>query len=342
MFRFEHPYYLYALLIVPALTVFFILMRRKRRQALIRFGNPELTARLMPLVSNLKHPLKFGMLAVTFTLLITAWANPQWGTKKEKVKRKSSDVIIALDVSNSMLCQDVKPSRLDRAKTFAVDLIKGLKGERIGTIEFAGNAYVQMPLTTDYTAAALFMNSSNPDQVPTQGTAISEAIDMADKLFAPDDKQHKVLIIITDGEDHDGGALERAQKAAEDGMLIFSIGVGTKEGGLIPTSFNGITDFKRDDKGEPVKTIIDETMMRDLAKAGGGDYFNIANTNGIIEALKARIDKVEKKEFEQRMFNEYESYFQYFVGAAILIILLEFMLPYRKSGWLEDRDIFKV
>ncbi len=342
MFRFEHPDYTFALLIIPALTLFFSLARLKRRQALLRFGDPALTARLMPLVSNLKHPLKFGMLAMVLTLLIVAWANPQWGNKKEKVQQRSSDVVIALDVSNSMLCEDVKPNRLERAKAFAVDLIKSLKGDRIGSIVFAGNAYVQMPLTTDYAAAALFMSASNPDQVPTQGTALAEAIDLADTEFSPDHQQQKVLIIITDGEDHDGGAIDRATKAVENNMVIFTVGVGTPQGGLIPTHFQGATDYKRDEKGEPVRTVMNEQMMKDLAGAGAGAYFNLSNTTGIIPALKARIDKIEKKEVEERLFNVYESYFQYFVAIALLILLLEFMTPYRRSSWLEDKDIFKV
>jgi Ca-activated chloride channel homolog len=341
MFRFEHPTYLYALLLIPVLAVFFYLTRRARAKALLRFGESDLVRRLMPQVSMLKHPLKFVILMVALFLLVVAWANPQWGTKREKVKKKASDIIVAMDISNSMLADDVKPNRLERARAFGLDLIRELKGERIGTIVFAGNAYLQMPLTTDYAAAAMFLKSANPDQAPTQGTAISDAIEISEKAFPEENKTHKVLIVLSDGEDHDSEAIARAKEAHENGLIIFTIGVGTTEGGFMVTDFGGIKDFKRDENGEPIRTKVNEAMLKDLANAGEGDYFNIANTNGIIEALKNRIEKVEKRELETRAFNEYESYFQWFLFPVILILIIEFMMPYRKSTW-EEKDIFKI
>jgi Ca-activated chloride channel homolog len=341
MFRFEHPTYLYALGLIPILTLFFYLTRRARKQALLRFGDSDLVKRLMPQVSMLKHPLKFSVLMLVFTLLTIAWANPQWGTKRDKAKRKASDVIIALDISNSMLANDVQPTRLERARAFTLDLVQALKGERIGSIVFAGNAYLQMPLTNDYTAAAMFVKSANPNQAPTQGTAISDAIDIAEKAFGKEAKNHKVLIVISDGEDHDSEAIARAKEAHENGLLIFTVGVGTAEGGLITADFGGVTDYKRDENGQPVRTKLNEQMMRDLAAAGEGDYFNIANTNGVIAALKNRVDKVEKRELEVRSFSEFESYFQWFLFPALVILVIEFMMPYRKSAW-EERDIFKI
>jgi Ca-activated chloride channel family protein len=340
MFRFEHPTYLYALFLIPFLTLFFVLMRRLRKKSLQRFGEGNLVNRLMPQVSLIKHPLKFGVLMFALTLLVVAWANPQWGTKRERAKRKASDIIIALDISNSMYADDVKPNRLERARAFTLDLVSALKGERIGSILFAGNAYLQMPLTTDYAAAALFVKSANPNQAPTQGTAISEAIGLAEKAFGEKSQNHKVMIIITDGEDHDSDALDRAQDARENGLVIFTVGVGTTEGGFIPYDFNGVQDYKRDEKGEPIRSKMNEDMMRQLADMGKGEYFNIANTSGVIEALKNRIEKVEKRELEARSFSEYESYFQYFAFPALFILLLEFMMPYRRSVW-EGRDIFK-
>jgi Ca-activated chloride channel homolog len=341
MFRFEHPTYLYALALIPVLTLFFYFTRRARRKALLRFGEENLVKQLMPQVSNLKHPLKFGLLMLAFALIIVAWANPQLGTKREKVKKRASDIIVALDISNSMLSDDVKPTRLERARAFSLDLVRELRSERIGTIVFAGNAYLQMPLTTDYAAASMFIKSANPDQAPTQGTAISEAIDIAELTFSKDVKNHKVLIVISDGEDHEIDAVAHAKEAQENGLLIFTIGVGTTEGGLIPTEFGGTQDFKRDETGQPVRTKINEEMLKEIAKAGGGDYFNIANTNGIIPALKNRIEKVEKRELEIRSFSEYESYFQWFLLPAILILIFEFTMPYRKSRW-EEKDVFKI
>ncbi len=341
MFRFEHLDHFYALALIPILTVFFIFTRRKRFKALLRFGETGLVKRLMPQVSNIKHPLKFGILMVAFGLLVIAWANPQLGTKREKAKRKASDVIIALDISNSMLSDDVKPSRLELARAFTLDLVQALKGERIGSIVFAGNAYLQMPLTTDYAAAAMFLKSSNPDQAPTQGTAISEAIDVAERAFGEKNKGNKVLIIISDGEDHDSEAIERAKKAKDNGLIVFTVGVGSTEGGFMPIDFGGTTDYKRDDKGQPIRTKLNEQMLKDLAAAADGEYFNITTTKSVIEALQNRIEKVEKREMELRSFSEYESYFQYFVLFALLILVLEFMMAYRKSDW-EEKDIFRV
>ena len=341
MFRFEHLDHFYALALIPVLTIFFIWMRRKRLKALLRFGETDLVKRLMPQVSNIKHQLKFGVLMLAFGLLVIAWANPQLGTKREKAKRKASDVIIALDISNSMLSDDIKPSRLELARAFTLDLVQALKGERIGSIVFAGNAYLQMPLTTDYAAAAMFIKSSNPNQAPTQGTAISEAIDVAERAFGDKVKGNKVLIIISDGEDHDSEAIERAKKAKDNGLVVFTVGVGSTEGGFMPIDFGGTTDYKRDEKGQPIKTKLNEKMLKELATVSEGEYFNIANTKNVIEALQNRIEKVEKREMELRSFSEYESYFQYFVLFALLILVLEFMMVYRKSDW-EEKDIFKI
>jgi Ca-activated chloride channel family protein len=342
MFRFEHPYYLYVLLLIPILTVFFIFMRKARYRALLLFGESALVNRLMPAVSLIKHQLKFSILMMSMLLIIIALANPQWGLARQKAKKRTSDIMIALDISNSMLSDDIKPSRLDRARAFTLELLQALRGERIGTIIFAGNAYLQMPLTADYSAAAMFIKSANPDQAPTQGTAISEAIDLAEKSFKSNpNKTQKVLILISDGENHDDDALARARKARDKGMTVFALGVGTPEGGLIPYNFDKRTDFKRDEKGEPIRTKLNEDMMRQLAVAGGGDYYNLANVSGIIPALKSKIDKMEKQESEQLMFDEYQTHFQWFAGIALLLILLEFMMPYRKSGW-EEKDIFKI
>jgi Ca-activated chloride channel homolog len=339
MFRFEYPNHLYALALIPFLTLFFYFTRRARAKALAQFGNSDLVKRLMPQVSMLKHPLKFGILMLAFALLTVAWANPQWGTKRERAKRKASDILIALDISNSMLADDIKPSRLARAQSLALDLAQALKTERIGAIVFAGNAYLQMPLTTDYAAAAMFIKSANPNQAPSQGTALGDAIRLSERTFSPDAKNNKVLIIVSDGEDHDSDALKQAKEAHDNGLTIFTIGVGTTEGGMIPMDFGGVVDYKRDEEGQPVRSKINEQMLSELAKSGGGEYFNIATTNGIVEALQNRIERVEKRELEARSFSEYESYFQWFAAAALLILLGEFIMPYRKSGW-EDRDIF--
>ena len=326
----------------PFLSYYFWLIQRARKNAFAKFGNTTLLAQLMPAYSKYKHTVKFILLLTGLSFLIVAWANPQWGTKREKVKRKSVDIFIALDISQSMMAEDIKPNRMEKARRFAQNLVEELKGDRLGIILFAGNAYLQMPLTTDYAAAQLFLRSANPNQAPTQGTAISEAIDLAEKSFEEENKQHKAIVIISDGETHDQDALDRAKIAADEGLLIYSVGVGTASGGFIPTVIGGRSDYKRDKTGNPVRTALNEEMMKDLANVGSGLYFNLAanNVDELTAALRNNIDKLEKREFEARVFNEYESYFQYFLGAAILFLIAEFMISYRKNRWIGDKDFF--
>lgn len=343
MFRFEYPEHLYALAVIPVLILFFAAMMMARKQAIRRFGNTSLMQYLMPQVSKFKHTVKFVLLMAGVLVLIIGWANPQWGTKREKVQRRSVDVFIALDISQSMLAPDVPPNRLERAKRFGQNLVEALKGERIGLIIFAGNAYLQMPLTTDYAAAALFLKSANPAMAPTQGTAFAEAIDLAERSFEEENKNHKALVLITDGENHEEGAQERAQTARDNGLLLFTVGVGTTEGSFIPTYVGGRSDFKRDRTGQPVRTQLNEEMLQELAASGNGAYFNLASgSDAVLDALKQRIDNIEKRELEQRVFSEYESYFQYFLGLGLLFVIVEFLLPYRRSGVLSGRDLFEI
>ncbi len=343
MFRFEHGEYLYALGVLPVLVAFFIAAWVARKRALQRFGNLSLVERLMPRASNAKHILKFILLALGLLLLVIGWANPQWGSKREKVTRKSVDIFLAIDISQSMLAEDISPSRLDRAKRFTQNLVDALKGERLGTIIFAGNAYLQVPLTTDYAAAHMFIRSANPNMAPTQGTAIVDAIELAEESFDEENKNHKALVIITDGENHDDEALAAAKEANDNGLLIFTVGVGTPEGSFIPTYIGGRLDYKRDVAGNPVRSKINEEMLKELADAGEGDYFNLlSGSDAVAEALKMRIESMEKREFEQRVFSEYESYFQYFIGFGLLLLLLEFVLSYRKNRYLEGTDFFST
>lgn len=342
MFRFEMIEHLYAFVAVPVLILFFALMWYARKRMLTKFGDEDMVAQLMPDWSRYKHGLKFGLLMLALSLLIIGWANPQFGSKREKVKRKSVDVFIALDISRSMLAEDIRPSRLDRAKQFATKLVKELKGERIGLILFAGSAYLQTPLTTDYSAVLLFLRSANPKQAPTQGTAIGDAIDLAERSFEEDNKHHKVMVVISDGENHDEESLNRAEEANDNGLLLFTLGVGTTEGGFIPIEENGRSEFKRDRSGNPVRTRINEEMLQQLAKAGDGAYFNLAQSDKVAELVRERVDRMEKREFEQRSFSEYESYFQYFIGGALFFLLLEFLISYRKSTRWGDRDLFQA
>ncbi len=343
MFRFEHIDHLWGLLAIPVLILLFLLLWQWRKNSFKKFGQLEVIRHIMPEVSRFKHQLKFGLLMLALVFLFIGWANPQWGTKKEKVKRNSADIMIALDISQSMLAKDIAPNRMERAKRLTQDLINKVKGDRVGLIYFAGSAYLQMPMTTDYSAAKLFAKSAHPNLAGAQGTAIEEAIYIAQNVFREEDKNHKALVIITDGEDHDSEVLSLAENANENGMSIFTIGVGTENGEFIPIEQNGRTSYKRDKNGNPVRTALNEKMLKDIADAGGGSYYNISQGNLILNEISDELAKIEKRELEMRMFNEYESYFQYFIGIGLLLMVLEFFISYKKSGVLKNKkDIFKI
>lgn len=343
MFRFENIEHLYALLTVLVAVLAFLWYFAYRKKALHALGSWGSLEKLIPGFSRTKPVLKFIFLVIALASICIGWANPQWGSKKEKVQSKSVDVFIAMDISNSMLAEDVRPSRLGQAQKFGQDLVVGLKGERIGLILFAGNAYLQMPLTSDYAAAAMFIKSANTGLAPTQGTAISEVIDLATKSFSEDNKHHKALVIITDGENHDNTALVKAEEASDNGMLIFTVGVGSAEGARIPISFNGRKAFKQDKNGQVVTSKMNPEMLTELASKGNGTYFNLKeNSQKVIDELRKRIDKIEKRDIEQRSFTEYNSYFQYFIGFAILLLLIDLLFSYRKNQWAKGKDLFDV
>ena len=266
---------------------------------------------------------------MSLLFLIAALANPQWGTKKEKVKAQSSDVFIALDISQSMMAEDISPNRLERAKRVTLNLIKSLRGNRIGIILFAGNAYLQMPLSNDLSAAQMFISSANTNQATTQGTAIGEAVDLALRAYDEGEAFQRALIIITDGENHDDEAMSKVKEAREKGLNIFTLGVGTEEGSFIPQKSNSGTQYKRDDSGELVKSVLNPDLIRDLASAGGGKHYFIQDGNQVILDLKNQIDRLEKQEVEQRSFTDYESYFQYLLGLGLLFLVGEFFVSPR-------------
>ena len=330
VFRFEYISNLNFLLLLPVLLLLIVVAWRFRKKALERFGNIDLLQRLIPGYSEKRQFFKFALLLFGLAFLIVGWANPQFSGSKEKVKRKGVDIYIALDISKSMLAEDVAPSRLERAKRFAGNLLEELAGNRIGMLYFAGNAYLQIPLTIDYSAAAAMLKSANPNLASAQGTAIGEAVDFAMKGFEVKDQQNKVLIIISDGEDHDESAIEKVQEAREKGMLVFTAGVGTPEGGLIPIRVGNRQDYQRDETGNAVKSQLNEEMMINIAEAGGGSYFNLLeNESAIFNTITDRIEKMQKQEFEQRSFTSFDSYFQWLLFPAFLLFLIEFLLPGR-------------
>jgi Ca-activated chloride channel family protein len=341
MVRLEHPEYLYALLLIPLLAIVFLWMQRARSKAIRKLGSEDLLQQMMPEYSRYKPVIKFLLLSLALAFFIIGWANPQMGSKTEKVTRKGIDVFIAMDISQSMMAEDLAPNRLERAKRFTEDLVQELAGNRIGLILFAANAYLQMPLTTDYAAATLFVQSVNTGMAPYQGTAIGGAIELAEKAFPEDNKNHKAIIIITDGENHDEGAMAAAAEANSNGLLIFTVGVGTEEGSFVPEVRNGTKVYKKDRSGEAVRSRLDVALMQEIAEAGNGNYFYLSEGMQITQSLREQVDRMEKREYEQRIFDEYESYFQYCLLAGLLVLLIEFMLSHRKSGWLSGVDIFR-
>jgi Ca-activated chloride channel homolog len=341
MIRFENIEYLYGLLMIPVFILAFVLYRVWKRRALKRFGELPVIMRLVPEMSDIKPAIKFSLLMISYIFLIIGAANPQIGSRLEKVERKGADLMIALDVSNSMLAQDVRPDRITRATQAISKLIDDLGGDRIGIVVFAGKAYMQLPITTDYAAAKMFLSTISTGMVPTQGTAIAEAIEMASGAFKQDDRS-KALIIITDGEDHEGDALEAAQAAAEKGIRIYTIGMGSPEGTPIPAyDQNGNqVGFRKDKQGQTVITKLNETILQQIASAGNGIYVRATTGRDGLSRIFEEINQLQKAEIETQMFSEYEDRYQYFLGIGLLLLLLEFMLPEKKSRWADKIKLF--
>lgn len=329
MFRFEHPEYLWLLLAGIPAAALFIFFFYWRRWAIGKLGNKMLVLQLIPDFSNRKQVVKFILLLFAYCFVILGFANPQLGTRQEKVKREGIDVIIALDVSNSMMSEDVKPSRLDRAKNFISNFINKLSNDRLGMIVFAGNAYMQMPLTVDYSAARMYLRTINPGMVPTQGTNFAEAIDLARQGFVKGDNSHKALIIITDGEDNEGGVDEKIEEAAKEGIKIYTIGVGSENGSPIPVE----NDFKRDENGNIVLSKLNQPMLQEIAAKGNGKYFLLGTGNEEVDTLLKELKGISTKEFEEVIFTDFDDYFQWCLCIAAVLLLLEWWLSERRTRW---------
>jgi len=341
MFRFEHIEYLYALLLIPFFSALFILYMIWKRRAIRSFGDWDVISQLMPLQSVKKLALKFIVLMLSFGFLIIAIANPQIGSKLEKVQRKGADLVIALDVSNSMLSQDIRPDRLTRAVQGISKLIDRLEGDRIGIVVFAGKAYVQLPITTDYAAAKMFLSTISTQMVPSQGTAIGDAIELAVQSFNEDERS-KAIIIITDGENNEGNAIESAKVATEKGVKLFTIGMGSPDGSPIPLydQFGRQTGYKTDRQGQVIVSKLDETTLQQLASAGNGIYVRASTGQDGLGRILEEINALEKKEIETKTFSEYEGRFQYFLAISLFLLLLELVIPERKSRWTDKIKLF--
>ena len=319
MFRFEDPIYLYALVLIPVLALIRWWMMLRQRKRLRRFGDPQLVRQLMPDVSRFRPLVKFGLLLTALALLIVMLARPQMGTKISHEKRTGIETIIALDISNSMLAEDVSPSRLDRAKMMVENLVDHFTNDKIGLIVFAGEAYVQLPITSDFVSAKMFLSSIEPGLIETQGTDIAAAVNMATHSFTQEEGVGKAVIVITDGEDHEGGALEAAQEAKEKGMRVYVLGIGSAKGSPIPIP--GTSDYMKDNSGETVMSALNEDMCKQVAEAGGGAYIHVENNSNAQEQLNRELDKLAKKEISSTVYSDFDEQFQA-VGILVLLLLI--------------------
>jgi len=341
MLRFEHIEFLYLLAAIPVFMVLFIFGIYVRTKVLKRLGNPDILKRLIPDASREKVIFKFILFNLAYAFIIIGIANPQTGSKLEKVQRKGIDIVVALDISNSMLAQDIKPDRLTRAKQALFKLIDKLEGDRIGIIIFAGKAYTQLPITTDYAAAKMFVSTISTKDIPSQGTAIGEAIYLGMDSFE-ENKHSKAIIIITDGENHEDNAIELAQQAANAGIKIYTIGMGLPDGSPIPmvNSYGQQVGFKKDRDGNTVITKLNEVMLQQIAAAGSGDYVRANNTQAGLNKIFEKINALEESEIETRLFTDYDDQFQYFIGFGLLLLFLEFFIFDRRTKWASGIKLF--
>ena len=341
--RFENPQYLYWLLVIPVLVAVYVLIRLWNKRQFERFANIKFRDYLVPMFSSTRANTKFVIFNLIIALLILGTANLQSGSKMEKVKREGIDLFLCVDISNSMHAEDIPPNRLERSKQAINKLISKLQGDRVGIIVFAGNAYVQLPITTDYAAAKMFLSTVDTDLIPTQGTEVGRAIELAIRSFGESD-HNKAIIIISDGEDHENGdAVKAAQEAAKHGIKIYTIGMGLEEGAPIPlyNQHGRRTGYKRDKEDKIVITKLDDNMLRQIAEIGDGIYVRASNSNVGLDNIYEDISKVTKSEIESKVFTDYDDQFQWFVGAAILLLIIEIMLSSGKRGWESKFKFFE-
>ncbi len=342
MFRFAHTEYLWSLLIVLPLALLFLWNFRKRQIRMKSIGDMELVNQLFSGFSEKARRWKFYMVVLGLTFAIFSVANPQIGSKYEELKREGVELMICLDVSNSMLAADIQPNRLERSKQAISRLVDELGSDKIGLVVFAGQAYTQLPLTTDYAAAKLFLSTVGTDIVPVQGTAIGAALELAVSSFGNNQAANRAIVVISDGENHEDDAMAQAKAALEKGIKVHTIGIGSPQGAPIPIMSGGkITGYRTDENGQTILTKMNESMMAEIASAGGGSYTRATNTTVGLDEILNRISKMEKKEFGKKMFTDYEDRFQYFLAVAVLLLILEIFVSEKKSDWWAKIKIFE-
>lgn len=338
MFRFESPIYLYLLLFIPVLSAVYVLLQFRAKKQLKKFGDPDLLKALMPDVSPLRRHVKFALMMVAVGLLAVVLARPQYGTRNEEVKRSGIEVVIAVDVSNSMLCQDVNPSRLDKSKMIVSKLVDQFDEDKVGLVAFAGSAITLLPLTSDYVSAKMFLDQLNPATVNLQGTNVAEAISRSVAGFSKKTNVGRALILITDAEDNEQGAIEAAKEAKKAGIQIFVLSVGTEQGGPIPM---GDGSFKKDLSGNVVTTKLNEQIGKSIAQAGGGLYTRVDKTDMAQSLLESEIDKMQKADISASMYSEYDEQFVAVALLLFIVLMVELCIMERQNHIFKKFKLFK-
>ena len=338
MFRFQNPEILYLLAAVPLFVLAFIAMTKRKRRQLEEFGDAGLMEQLMPNASRIRPVVKFIFVMVALSLLIFAAARPQFGQSERTEKRQGIEAIVALDISNSMLAEDVAPNRLDRAKQMLSKLMDNMVNDKVGLVVFAGDAFVQLPITCDYVSAKMFLNSIKPDLIKTQGTAIGQALATSIRCFGEQSDASRAIILITDGENHEDDAVAVAKHAKEQGIQVLVVGIGKPEGSPIPVP--GTNTFRKDRQGNVVVSKLNEDMCREIAQAGGGIYVRCDNTNTAMKAIQKELDKLGTQEIETQIYTDYNEQFQSFAIFALLLLVIDFFVFNRKNKTITKLDIF--
>ncbi|WGK65932.1 vWA domain-containing protein [Croceiramulus getboli] len=341
MYLLEERIWFWGLLAIPVILLLFGAALVWQRKAQQRFGDQRLLQKLSPNRSVFKQTLKIIVICLALACLSVALVNPKMGTKLETVKREGVDVVFAIDVSKSMLAEDIAPNRIEKAKQLVTQIINNLAGDRVGVIAYAGSAFPQLPITTDYSSAKLFLNQMDTNMLSSQGTAIREAIELATTYYNDEEQTNRVLIIISDGEDHAGDAASIAEEASEQGIRIFTIGVGTEKGGPIPLKRNGVVQsYKKDQEGETVITKLDQETLETIANEANGQYIDGQSTSEVVETVQDLLNRMDKKEFEAKQFADFKDQFQWFLAAAILLLFVDIFLLERKTAWVKRLNLF--
>ena len=341
MYQLDAPFYFYGLGILPILWVAYFLVMGWKRRAQNRFAHSNLMEKLSPYRSKFKPALKLLMLSLGISFLILGLVNPKIGTQLETVKREGVDIVFAIDVSKSMLAEDIAPNRLEKSKRLVSAIINQLASDRIGIIAYAAQAIPQLPITTDYGAAKMFLQALNTNMLSSQGTALDAALDLSGTYFDDEDQTNRVVFLISDGEDHSEEGATAAQRAADMGIRIFTFGVGTDEGAPIPIKRNGIIDsYKKDMQGETVITKRNSIILQEIAQAAKGDYVDGNDTQAVVDFVAETLKNIDKKEFEAKKFVSYKDQFQAFLFAGFLLILLELFLFETKTKWVQRLNLF--